>query len=140
MATLGGQFAGIVLTSVPDDRLEPLQAALDGLCAQGLTVSTSKGLAVQPLADQRTVRLEMTGQDRPGILREISHALVARGVSIEEFETECLSASWSGEVIFRATAELRVPADLPTERLREVLEGLGNELMVDITLDETISA
>ena len=50
MATLGGQFAGIVLTSVPDDQLEPLQAALDGLCAQGLTVSTSKSLAVQPLA------------------------------------------------------------------------------------------
>ena len=140
MATLGGQFAGIVLTSVPDDQLEPLQAALDGLCAQGLTVSTSKSLAVQPLADQRTVRLEMTGQDRPGILREISHALVTCGISIEELETGCLSASWSGEVIFRATAELWVPADLPTERLREVLESLGNELMVDITLDEITSA
>ena len=140
MATLGGQFAGIVLTSVPDDQLESLQAALDGLCAQGLTVSTSKSLAVQPLTDQRTVRLEMTGQDRPGILREISHALVTCGISIEELETECLSASWSGEVIFRATAELWVPADLPTERLREVLESLGNELMVDITLDEITSA
>ena len=80
------------------------------------------------------------GQDRPGILREISHALATRGVSIEELETECLSASWSGEVIFRATAELRVPADLSTEQLREVLESLGNELMVDITLDETTSA
>jgi glycine cleavage system regulatory protein len=103
-------------------------------------VSPSKSLAVQPLADQRTVRLEMTGQDRPGILREISHALVTRGISIEELETECLSASWSGEVIFRATAELQVPADLPTERLREVLESLGNELMIDITLDELTSA
>jgi glycine cleavage system regulatory protein len=82
----------------------------------------------------------MTGQDRPGILREISHALVTCGISIEELETKCLSASWSGEVIFRATAELWVPADLPTERLREVLESLGNELMVDITLDEITSA
>jgi glycine cleavage system regulatory protein len=39
-------------------------------------------------------------------------------------------------VIFKAAAELRVPAELSTDDLREVLEGLANELMVDITLDE----
>lgn len=136
MARLAGQFIGIVLVTVPDSKLAALQATLDGLSAQGLTVAARKCDDDQPIKGQRKVKLELTGQDRTGIVRDISHTLAERGVSIEEFETACSSASWSGEVIFKAAAELRVPAELSTDDLREVLEGLANELMVDITLDE----
>jgi glycine cleavage system regulatory protein len=38
--------------------------------------------------------------------------------------------------MFQAKALLRVPAGLATEELRRVLEGIANELMVDIALDD----
>ncbi len=51
-------------------------------------------------------------------------------------ESTCASASWSVEVMFKITAELSVPAGVATEQLCAVLENLGNELMVDIAIEE----
>jgi glycine cleavage system regulatory protein len=70
-------------------------------------------------------------------VRDISHALASRGVSIEELATDCVSGSMSGESLVRATARLRVPAQLGTAQLRDALEALANDLMVDVTLDES---
>jgi len=61
-------------------------------------------------APGRRMKLEVVGQDRPGIVRDISHALARRGVSIEELVTDCVSGSMSGESLVRASAQLRVPA------------------------------
>ena len=38
--------------------------------------------------------------------------------------------------MFQASAQLRVPDTLEIVRLREALEALANELMVDLTLDD----
>ena len=81
--------------------------------------------------------LELLGQDRPGIVREVSHALASRGVNVEELDTACSSAPMSGETLFRARARLRLPADVPEEELRETLEKLADELMVDVAFDES---
>ncbi len=136
LVTLSGQFAGLLLASLPDAELDALQSDLEGLSTEGLAVSVVLCGAAPEGPAPRAVTLQMTGQDRPGIIHEISHALAACGVSIDELDSRCGSASWSGEVIFHVTAALSVPAELPTARLREVLEALGNELMVDIALDE----
>ena len=85
----------------------------------------------------RKMKLELVGQDRPGIVRDISHALASRGVSIEELVTDAVSGSMSGESLVRASAQLRVPADVATSQLRQALEALANDLMVDLTLDES---
>jgi len=45
-------------------------------------------------------------------------------------------APMSGEQLFRARAHLRLPAAVTTDWLRERLEALAGELMVDVTLDE----
>ncbi len=60
----------------------------------------------------------------------------AERVNIEELTTRVVSASFSGESLFEAEARLRVPADVPADELRELLEKLANELMVDISLDQ----
>jgi glycine cleavage system regulatory protein len=38
----------------------------------------------------------------------------------------------SGEALFRARAELAVPATVTTEMLRDLLEAIAGELMVDL--------
>jgi glycine cleavage system regulatory protein len=80
------------------------------------------------------LRLELVGDDHPGIVRDVSHALAQRGINVEELSTECISAPMSGEPLFKATADLRIPADLSIDELRATLEELAHDLMVDITL------
>ena len=136
MARLAGQFAGIVVVSVPDDNVTALQASLDGLNAQGL-LDVQVAIASSSTEDvltENVLRLELIGQDRPGIISEISAALATRNVSILELETNTSSAPMSGEPLFEAKATLRVPNELALDQLRETLEDIANELMVDLDL------
>ncbi len=135
MANLAGQFAGIVRLQVPDSKVEALVESLREFEAQGLRVTALRG-ADGRAGNMRKLHLELTGQDRPGIVRDISGALAQRGVSIDELVTDCMSGSMSGESLFRAKARLQVPAGLDTRDLRRALEDLANDLMVDVTLDE----
>jgi predicted amino acid-binding ACT domain protein len=84
--------------------------------------------------EHRLLKLELVGQDRPGIVREISQVLARSGINVEELHTGVESAPMSGEKLFCAKARLAVPLELSTERLRKILEPIGNELMVDIAL------
>jgi glycine cleavage system regulatory protein len=136
MANLAGQFAGIVHLHVPESKAEPLIAAFRDLEAQGLRIVVTRGTEGSSAASGRRMRLELVGQDRPGIVRDISHELASRGVSIEELVTDGVSGSMSGESLMRGSAQLRVPANVATAQLRQALEALANDLMVDLTLDE----
>ena len=81
------------------------------------------------------MRLELLGQDRVGIIHDLSHALAALGVSIHELQTATGSAPMGGGVLFQATALLEVPSDVDHTALRDTVEQLSNELMVDIDLE-----
>jgi glycine cleavage system regulatory protein len=136
MANLAGQFAGIVLLQVPNAQLEALVQSVEELATQGLRVTALRGAATSA-RHMRRLHLELVGQDRPGIVRDISGALAREGVSIDELVTDCVSGSMSGENLFRARAHLQVPVGVETRALRGVLEALANDLMVDVTLDES---
>lgn len=140
MAQLAGQFAGVVRLEVDAAAAAGVEAALRELEAEGLRLAIERGVATPAAAALRTVRLDLVGHDRPGIVRDISAVLARHGVSIEVLETECESASMSGEPLFRARAELSVPAALSLELLRGDLEALANELMVDLALNEAGAA
>jgi len=134
MSRLGGKFAGILLIDVPPERRDALTQALHALGTQGLHVHVEASDPHTQLSS-KPLRLELLGQDRPGIVREVSRALAQRGVNVERLQTECMSAPMSGELLFKATAELVLPSGVTLENLREGLETIANELMVDITLD-----
>jgi glycine cleavage system regulatory protein len=139
MANLAGQFAGIVLLQIPDAKVQSFSASLAELESQGLRVTVARG-ADGSGGGMRRLHLELLGQDRPGIVRDISSALARQGVSIDELVTDCVSGSMSGEALFRAQAQLRVPVGVETRALRVVLESIANDLMVDVTLDESDGA
>lgn len=136
MARMSGQFAGIVRVAVAKDRVEALHAALGALSADDLQVVVATSDVESVEGDARRLRLELIGSDRPGIIRGISRALAARGVNVDDLETAIESAPMSGEILFRASAELRVPTGLDLEELGASLEALGQELMVDVSLAE----
>lgn len=134
MSRLGGKFAGILLVDIVADKRDGLVSALQSLGTHGLRV-VAEVSDTHASRDLKPVRLELLGQDRPGIVRDVSRALAQRGVNVERLNTECVSAPMSGELLFKATAELLLPAGTTVADLREGLETIANELMVDITLD-----
>lgn len=137
MASLAGQFAGILLVDVASDRADDLRAALQQLDGMGLRLVVAQGPAETPAAsDGRVLKLDLLGQDRPGIVRDISRVLAEHQVSIGEFHTERASGSFSGEAMFKATALLTLPAGLDEGALQQALESLANELMVDLDLGD----
>jgi glycine cleavage system regulatory protein len=133
MAQLAGHFAGLLHVELPDDRLRALENALRELEELGLRVVVHGG--TPPRAESpRTLRLEATGHDHPGIVRDISQVLVRHRVNIAELTTDRLSAPMAGGPLFVARARLEAPADVDTDRLRRDLETIAHDLMVDLTL------
>ena len=137
MARLAGHFAGVVQVQLPEERAAGLIAALPGLAARGLAASVVDSEEPAPSqAGGATLGLELVGQDRPGIVRDISRALAALSVNVQDLRTSVESAPMSGERLFRARAELAPPAGLSRDSIRKTLERLAADMMVDFTLDE----
>lgn len=139
LARLAGQFAGVVRLEVDGAALEGLERALSGLESEGLRMAFARAGEAAASVPRRA-RLELVGHDRPGIVRDISAVLARHGVSIDALETACESASMSGEALFRARAELVVNSASNLAAVRNDLEALANELMVDLDLEELSDA
>jgi glycine cleavage system regulatory protein len=130
LSRLGGKYVGSVLVELPAERLGELEAAARAIDAVGLNVALvpAAGDAVrtgQPLG------IEIVGQDRPGIVREVTTVLAGLDVNIEDFTTAIEGSAWSGAPLFRARAKLLIPAGLSTDQVREALERISGEIMVD---------
>ena len=134
MASLAGQFAGMVHFEVPPEHADNLVAALKELESTGLKIEIEKSEGTPVPEGRRIVRLELVGHDRPGIVRDLSGALAQRGVSIEELHTEIVSGAMTAEHLFKVKAELLVPKSVSNDDVRIALEALANEMMVDVEL------
>jgi glycine cleavage system regulatory protein len=135
LAGLAGHFAGVVLVEIPADRRPGLREALSALAADGIKVTMEESEAEAAQGGVRRLKLDLVGHDRPGILRDITHALADHGVNIEELTSYVRRASFSAEVLFHAEARLEVPQALDDAALTATLESLAREMMVDITLE-----
>jgi glycine cleavage system regulatory protein len=136
MCRLGGEFAGILRVTVPEERREALVKSLADPQIQGLTVTVRADPAKIATGIMKTASLSLIGNDRPGIVLQISGVLARHAINVEELETECFSAPMSGDAIFKATATLQIPGICDLSQIRSELEELGTELMVDVSLTD----
>lgn len=137
LARLAGTFAGIVTVDVPPERADGLRQAIAGL--KGV-LDTTVHLAPDPGADAGTeegdaFHLDLIGNDRPGIVAEITGVLAAQRVSVEDLQTKVVPAPQAGGDLFTARAVLRAPGRTDVPALRAALERLAGELLVDISFD-----
>jgi glycine cleavage system regulatory protein len=136
MVHLAEKFAGVARIETRRDKVPPLRDALMALNAEGFHLVVEEAADVS-VSEGRLLHLDLVGPDHPGIVRDISHCLAERGVSVEEMETDVREAPMGGGFLFYAKARVRVPASLSEKELRHTLEVLGSALMVDIALGRT---
>ncbi len=134
MLSLAGKFAGILLASLPEARVEGFLSELAGLESEGMQIVAQRSGDTGVAGGEQEFTLELVGQDRPGIVHDITDILSRHGVNVLELETGCESASMSAEVLFRAVARIRIAPDTSMDALQADIENLANELMVDITV------
>jgi len=132
LAELAGAFAGIVLVTVPDDRVAELTASLEALDGM-LKVSVHSGAAVAP-ASAHSLAFTVLGNDRPGIVREVTGAIAAHALSIDTFRSRTLDAPMAGGTLFEATASVRLPDGVDAGEITRALEALAGEIQVDLTV------
>jgi len=135
MCHLGGEFAGILRVELPAEHEAAMTAGLVQLEKQGLQVTVRPDPDTSP-APQAGATIEIVGQDRPGIVRQISKVLAQHRVNVEELLTERTSAPMSGEMLFHATIEIKAPAGETPSALRQSLERIAADLMVEIQYKE----
>ena len=140
MANLAGQFAGIVHLDVPPEHVDALANALTALESAGLRIVIGRSESTEPPAGRRIVNLELSGVDRPGIVRDLSTSLAERGVSIEDLHTEVVNGATATERLFQVRALLFVPNALSNEALRQGLDALASEMKMDLALGERNAA
>jgi len=136
LARLAGEFAGILLVGVPEANVATFSAALRDLEADGLRVTVEPSAGAAAPSAERIVELALVGNERPGIVRDVTQALTELGVNIEEFMSGVEAAPFTGTEMFRASARLRIPDALSGEELRKTLERLAAEMMVDLSVTE----
>ena len=134
MSQLAGKFAGILRVSVNDSEADQLISALDGISDQ-LTLVIEQANSEVEIESPQTVELNLIGNDRPGIIREFSHALASLSVNVEQLSTECISAPMSSDILFKAKANLKVPVGLELELLQREIERLADDLIVEVHLN-----
>ncbi len=133
MIRLAGHFSGLLQLSVANDHVAALTKSLQDMQTDVLHIQVKKNGANEADAvNAELIKLEILGQDRPGIVEDITRKLATLGVNIEEMLSEQRVASMSNEILFFAELSLRVPEGVQVEEIQDALEAMSDQLMVDL--------
>ncbi len=133
LSRLGGLYVGSVLVAVDDGRADALRAAVAAIDAQGLDVRVAPAADDAPGAGE-ALQFGLVGQDRPGIVRQVTAVLSGLDVNIEAFDTHVTAEPHSGAPLFHIDARLRLPPGTPAAKVQGALEAISGEIMVDIAV------
>lgn len=122
LAEIAGTFAGVVMVEVDDDHVDELLTDLLILRDHGLHVTAQQVEEPTTVPDADDVRLRLTGDDRPGVMHEISTVISELGVSISRLGTVTDLPGNDGGRRFEIVARLTVPIDTD---LDAVLDSIG---------------
>ncbi len=134
LSRLGGLYVGSVLVEVADDGVAELRAAVTAVDAAGLEVRIAPAGAEAASAGGEALQLSLVGQDRPGIVNQVTGVLSGQGANIEAFDTRLSVEPHSGSPLFHLDARLRLPGGVTAAAVQAALEEISAEIMVDVTL------
>lgn len=126
---LAGHFAGFVEIILPKENQNDLVSACHALSNLQITLLPANEL-VQ--TDTKQAYIAVTGNDRKGIVRDVTGALSTFDLNIIELNTKCESAPNWGNLLFSANILVEIPLNFDTTKLSMAIEGIADDLMVDL--------
>jgi len=136
MARLGGEFAMLMLISIPEEQVTPFDKNVASLREQGFQVSTKQTGQnhEQKYAGWLPYQIEVHGADQEGIVHQVAHYLTERGINIETMDTGVVPAPMSGTLFFSMTAVVLAPPNLPHKDWQSDLDEVADRLNVEIKI------
>ena len=129
LSHLGGYFAGILQLEVPEEHLFALTTELERMA--DLDIKIQQGLHSEVHLDKQ-LQFVITGNDRPGIVRELSSVIKHKGANIIHFESSKQSAPNWGVPLFNAVATVELPSSVSRDEVVRALEAIATDIVVDI--------
>lgn len=138
MSRLGGEFAVLMLVSLPAEEAAALSTALDALRSEGYAVSTAgaRPERAEGLEGWSAYRIEVKGADHEGIIHEVARYLARHGINIESADAETSHAPVTGSPLFSMTALVAVPPAMEPSEWMPGLESMGREQHLEIAIEE----
>ncbi|WP_394730535.1 glycine cleavage system protein R [Altererythrobacter sp. GH1-8] len=133
LSRLGGLYVGSVLVEIDTSKRELLEQAIariDGGLEVRIFPAESDGETAGSL-----LLFELVGQDRPGIIKEVSAVLANLGANIESLSSGEEMGAWGGEHLFRAEVLAILPDGVTPEEGQAALEAISSEIMVDFSFE-----
>ena len=127
LSHLGGYFAGIVQVELPDEQTASFKDALKGI---GHVTVQEDSFELNNSCQQ--INFVITGNDRPGIVNELSSIIKHKGANITHFTSNQQSAPNWGVPLFNAVATVELPVGMCKEVVIDALEELASDLIVDV--------
>jgi len=134
LSQLGGLYVGSVLVELEAAAVEALRAAVSAVDAAGLDVRIAPAVEAPAGAAGAALQLELVGQDRTGIVDQVTTVLRDQGANIETFETWVSAEPHSGAPLFHMAARVRLPPGLAAGAVQAALQAISAEIMVDISV------
>jgi glycine cleavage system transcriptional repressor len=134
MAVLGGHFTMMLIVTAPpgtdlDAVREELARTRESLGLDALSLSALEEAEGGTLADPSHI-VTVYGVDHPGIVHAVTARLAARAVNVTDLETRLV-----GEDLYAMVIEVALPAELEPAALTAMLEEVGAEQGVEVTVN-----
>lgn len=136
MSQMAGHFAGIARIQASSAAADNLRNALNAISGDDLTISIHPEGSREKNSNIKNVQLNLIGNDRQGIVKELTSALAALHVNVIEMNTNVTSAPMTADPLFEASAAIQIPATVDISDLSDRLDEIANQLDVDISLDD----
>lgn len=126
---LSGFFTGVLEIAVDHQHCEALTNAITALPNFKVNIEQTQP---DKTSNADNIILELTANDREGIVQEISSIIHHQGGNMIKMVSKQDNAPHTGQALFKAKITLAVN-DEQTETLIDALENLADDLMVDIS-------
>lgn len=138
---LGGQFAMILILSHPEvaDGKE-LSSAFVSLEQGGLSVflrTLKPGGEKHPRMEGELCMISVYGSDKPGIVYRVAKELGERRVNITDLNTKLVGSEQ--RPVYVMMLEAMLPPGVTIEEMEQAMQGLKDELSVDISVRSIMS-
>jgi len=142
MTNLAGEFAILLLLSVPTGNLEDAEEKLATECRR---LEREKGITafIRPIDLETqalktailTKTIHVEGIDQAGIVYKVSSFLADKGINITTLRTETRLSPESGAAIYAMTITVELPSQLSLQTIEDGLAQIGDQLNVDVTFE-----